>query len=436
MHSLASGAALLLAILATTTRTAATDGAAALEIARLLRASMTSPGADLTELERRLTGLGSEAMPDLFATLAAGSIPAQEAAFESSALPLSSELEGVLTRALARQPRELVSSMFESLAQEDASERERETALLVLSELGGEQDLRLALRLATTAGEERVAPAVCRAFEHAAQRILTGQPMGVLVLADEFPATPPGLFASVLRSISSVRTQVGFEALSGLLHAVPAADALVLGEMGRFGGSLPLPVEERLLSRVRTCLESEDPTTLTLAMLACGSMDDVNSVGALIPRLNHPLEHVRSTAWATLRKLSGLPLGPDAERWTAWHHDAVEWWRKRAPAHLAALDSADRHAVSEAIHELAKRSLFRHETARPIARCLDRRQTDLQLLACAALGHLGSETAVPELIGALESPSQPVARAAEQALRRITGKDLGPAPGPWRALDE
>ena len=170
-------------------------------------------------------------------------------------------------------------------------------------------------------------------------------------------------------------------------------------------------------------------------MLTCGSLDDVKSVEAMIPLLDHQLEHVRSTAWSTLRKLSGLPFGPDAERWTAWHRAEVDWWHQRAPAHLAALDSADRHDVSQAIHELSKRRLFRHETARPIARCLDRGQPDLQLLACAAVSHLGSQTAVPELIEALESPSEPVAHAAEQALRHITGKDLGSAPDPWRALD-
>ena len=187
---------------------------------------------------------------------------------------------------------------------------------------------------------------------------------------------------------------------------------------------------------MRVYLESDDPTTLTLAVLACGSLDDVNSVEALIPLLNHPVEHVRSTAAATLRKLTGMPLGGDAERWSAWHRAEIDWWRRQAPAHLAALDSADRHEVSRAVHELAKRRLFRHQTARPIARCLDRRQPDIQLLACAALGHLGSPTAASALITALESPSQPLARAAEQALRRITGEDLGPAPGPWRALQE
>ena len=69
--------------------------------------------------------------------------------------------------------------------------------------------------------------------------------MGVFILADEFSAAPPGLLASVLRSISSVRTHVGFEALSGLLQTVPAVDVLVLSELSRVGGSLRQPLEEK-----------------------------------------------------------------------------------------------------------------------------------------------------------------------------------------------
>ena len=433
MFSPAGTTALVLTVLAVTAPRAE-DGEDSLEIARILRDAIQSPVADTTETELRLSKLGERALPDLFATLVAGSILAGDGTGPAARLALTAELERVLSRAVAAQPRRLVADMLESVAQRDSGERERDMALLVLGERGTEQDLQLAIRLATTEGRERVAIRLRKAFERTAQSVLARQPTGVFELADAAPEVPEGLLFPLLRSISSIRSHLAFEALIGLLHAVPEADGAVLGEIGRIGRSLHRPLEESRLSRVRAFLNSEDPNTVVMAVLACGSLDDVNGVEQLIALLDHRYQHVRSTAQSTLSELSGLPLGPDAGRWRAWHRSELDWWRDRAPAYLSALESPDRHEVSEAIRELAKRRLFRHETARPIARCLDRRQPDLLLLACAALGHLGSETALPELIESLESPTARVAQAAEQALRQITGADLGPSPSSWRAL--
>ena len=79
--------------------------------------------------------------------------------------------------------------------------------------------------------------------------------------------------------------------------------------------------------------------------------------------------------------------------------------------------------------------MHRHELARTVLGAMPRANPDLSRIACATLGALRSPLAIPELVSRLEDPDEGVSGAAWNALRRITGRALGPDPELWRGID-
>ena len=100
------------------------------------------------------------------------------------------------------------------------------------------------------------------------------------------------------------------------------------------------------------------------------------------------------------------------------------------PAHPIELGE---HAA-QGLQEIGSHRLYRDKLAEGILPCLDREESDLVVMTCAVLGHLGSSAVVPELVRQLEADSARVRESAEEALKKITGMDLGPDPDLWRDL--
>jgi HEAT repeat protein len=65
--------------------------------------------------------------------------------------------------------------------------------------------------------------------------------------------------------------------------------------------------------------------------------------------------------------------------------------------------------------------------ARDVVPLLRYESASVRLAALEALGNLKSPTVVDEVIGLLDDPEEPVQRKAYQALRTITGKQMGQA---------
>ena len=63
---------------------------------------------------------------------------------------------------------------------------------------------------------------------------------------------------------------------------------------------------------------------------------------------------------------------------------------------------------------------------------LDSERVELACAAARSLGELGDDECVPRLVEMLESPIPPVVDSAHWALRRLSGLQLPPLPGPWR----
>jgi len=270
-------------------------------------------------------------------------------------------------------------------------------------------------------------------LQQALLRVVANDEKAVSALGARFAEQPPALYAPVIRAIGSAGSPAAMRQLTELLEKRPEADAVLLCEIARLGGLLPHPIESRARTHVRGYLSRDDAQILAAAVYAVGRLEDHEAAEQLVDLLDSDLEHVRTSAHGVLRELSGKHFPLDQARWDTWYRNESEWWRRDAPFHKAELGSGAQFQVAAALRELSVHRLYRHELAPEVARCLERSETDLVRLACAALGQLGSRTVLPELVQLLERGDSETAPAAERALERITGERLRGAEA-WRKL--
>jgi HEAT repeat protein len=397
-------------------------------VARLLgQAAREGRGGE--QLVAALVALGDAALPDAFAALTTGRVLEDE--LDGTWIALGRAQTQATLTALTRFSPAAVRAFLGGLALPKTGARERTAALQILAEVAKPRDLDLCLTLATDAAEER---GVRLQLAQTLLSLVAREPEVLPALAARFAAQPPALYAGILRAVGSGGSPQALRLLSEQLGRAPAADALLLCEIARLGGLLPQPIEARVCTRVREFLRRHEADLLGAAVYAVGRLGDWEAAEPLVALLESDLEHVRTSAHRVLRELSGEYLPLEHERWTGWLRRESEWWRRDAPFHEAELGSGAQFQVAAALRELARHRLYRHEIAPEVARCLTHPEPDIGLLACAALGQLGSRTVLPELVDLLERGGPDRAAAAQRALERITGQRLGADPKAWLRL--
>ena len=82
---------------------------------------------------------------------------------------------------------------------------------------------------------------------------------------------------------------------------------------------------------------------------------------------------------------------------------------------------------------LARHRALRHRLVPHVGPLVGHPEPSVASTACATLGQLGSQEAVPWLVVALERESDGVAEDANEALKRLTGLQLPSDEGQWTA---
>ena len=223
----------------------------------------------------------------------------------------------------------------------------------------------------------------------------------------------------------------------GLLGARSDTDSIVLAHVGRAARGLPRPIDPVVRDAVRAYLWKGDNQRVRAAAQALGELEDFESIENLIDLLVSEESSIRGAAHWALERITGLSLTADAERWRNWYEDQEKWYRTRLPELVKALADPDTGAVFRALQELAGRRYERHALSRHVETVLEHDSAQLRALACMTLGRLGSGNSTLSLVERLEDPDSEVARAASNALERITGLELPPSVEAWNeALDE
>ena len=374
------------------------------EPAQLLRRLDTSTPQAREQAARALAALGPASLEALFALVS------PQAAGQQDEL---------LARAIALQPRSELQAFFAGFTRSALAPGRIKPALLVLGEAGTARELGRCLELAQPAEGE-----VQDELVAALAALCARETSACELAASTARAAQPAEAEALVRGLAEARTGETARALVRLAQQRPALAALALSCLLAEAERLPRPLEPELLALVREQLAREDHPAAQEVLLLAGRLEDDESVPLLLERLAGPHTELHASALWSLRRITGLGLGPDAQAWSAWFKEESAWWRDRAPAALVLLRSGDPTGERRALGELGQRFWRRQQLAVELCEYLGRARAEGARMACGLLARLGCSAAIPALQARLEDEDPAVQQSARAALASLSGKKI------------
>ena len=191
-------------------------------------------------------------------------------------------------------------------------------------------------------------------------------------------------------------------------------------------------VPEQRLAFLRSRLTAVDVGTVERAIVALTRLCDDQCAEQLVALMSQANPRIVDAAYWGLRELSGLPTGPDVERWEKWLETSRTWWRERGGELESDLRWGSADVATERIVEIASQRLRRHELSHALTLTFERDEEEVVDLAIRAMRELRWQGTKRHLVELLEHPSARVQGRAWRALRELTGFDAGPEPEGWR----
>jgi HEAT repeat protein len=303
---------------------------------------------------------------------------------------------------------------------ETASPDVTAAALLALGAVGESNDLRRLMTLALPDDVERPERVVEQALESALTRVLEHDPRGFEHLAVFWQQMRLELLPVVIRAVGATSDPNGVEVLGQMVRWRPELAPLAVAQLRRLGPAPEPSVNEDLADLLRPRLDPEDVNLCRAVVLALGELEDFHAVPRLIQLLDEPHGIGENALWA-LRRLSGCDWGSSPDWWKHWYESEAAWYRNGHRQALQRLTSARQGTVAEALREYAEHRLFRHTLAAEVEEVLYRTEPTLRLLACEALGALGSRRSLPVLREVAGDDDPALQEAARAALATIAG---------------
>jgi len=400
-------------------------------LAELLLMSRADTDRERETTTESLAGLGALAAPALLD----GALEGRLRRVDADTLRLE-DVERAVLRAAALRLGEgaLLALARETAAQADQQLDARATlrALEALALCGHGRELDLALELAL--GVDPAGSAAARAqrgLERAASEICARDASALRDLDALLEGVPETAALALLRGVAGCGRASALSALVDVLPRRPELALSILAELPRAAASAELPVDDWLLASVRAHLDANSIAEQRAAVRACGELEDFASAPALIGLLQTSDEGLRADAAAALAQLAGLSYGLDPTPWSSWVVRERRWFAADVPRLARELGSPVLGRVMGALRELGEHRYRRHDLARIVQRSLEDPEVPVRLTAIAGLRALGSRSAVPALIVALDDPDPRVTRAARSCLVELTGEELGPQRRAW-----
>lgn len=399
-----------------------------------LSESQTTPVAPSGDCARKLAALGRSAVPAVFARLVA-----ELARPGALALgPSGSEnvrLSALLVSALAQLPRDAVRAQLVSAVQGTRDALVRRAALAVWGECATAQDLELLCAVAAPDLDVDGEPSTTGdAFEHALATLAARDPAAWNAVRKLAAAADTPLVRSFLRAAAHDPNTAALAFLAWSVESLPNRRVEAVAELQRASFGVALPVDAGVTGAVRRVLELRTADVVSEVAMIAGRFEDSEAVPPLIELLAAQSPGVRASALWALRRISALEFHGEPSRWRYWYDDEVAWWNTRGEAQLNRLLANDNAEVRKSILVLARRRLHRDRAALGIAGVLDHDDPGVVDLACSALVQLRSRACVPALVSALEHHSPAARQSAWNALRKLTGQDLGLDARAWSGV--
>jgi HEAT repeat protein len=376
-------------------------------VADVLAASAADPAADVAHLTARLTRLGPDALPELFAVLAHG--PAL------GRVPTAVE-EAALLAALEACPRNALREHVRVRLAGKADTDERRAFLQALEPIATADELVLVRSAAQAASETA---ALADALTPVIAGMLRRDATALLPVRHWALEAPPDLVRPLVRGIAASTSPRALGALVELLGYRSGLDRLLVPEIGVLLRAAAKPIAPEVVAALLELLASDDPVLVREAALALGETEDSEATGRLVDLLKHEHAGVRAGSAQALERLSGNAFGASPARWRAWYTAESSWLRTEGPELRQRLRTGSFEEVVHALGEVSQRRFGRGELAAEVARVLQHEDARVRRLACLALARLGASASVPALSAVLEDRSQDVRAAARVALRAL-----------------
>ncbi len=379
---------------------------------------------------RTLSSLGPTGIEVMFAALVQDRVPV--ATKEASGL--SESQRALLRRALSSVEAQPLRSFLSNALEQERDPRAATEALAVLGPCASREDLRFMLEAAVRGLElggalEHVQPAL----EEALSGPLAREPRAFAELPQLWRRSRPELQPAIVNAVAAAGSPAGLPFLAGLLGRSDELDEVVLAAMLRLAQMATPPVSEEVAGPLRRVIERGSAARIQSAAITLGRLQDEEAIPLLIDALEHESRGVQNQAARGLEQITGLSFRNEPTRWRAWYEQELAWFEEHGERSLQALHSERSEEVFEAVRTLAKRKLFRHQTAENLALLLNHESRSIRLVVPPALTQLGSPVAVPLLIDSLLDADEETARSAWNALKSLTGLELPLDHEAWRA---
>ena len=385
------------------------------------------------ELAAGLAALGPAAVPVLY-ELATGRglehlIVAEWLPEEWACQP--EEIPELCTLALARAPSAAVLEQLAHVLDAGPAGPERLAIARVLGAQASADGLALFLRNAAELGDlELERPRVHAALRADLAAVLEHDPRAFALLAQRLDALEPAIGDVLVDAIGDARRRQGMDLLERLFENGRAERAGVVTAMAELERARPWDLAGETMAHAAPLLRGSDASERALAARLAGVVHDLSSVSELIALVEDAEPAVSRSAAAALTAMAGVPL--EAGAWGDWYEREQAWHDARFATLLETLASVRPGPANEALRELLKHPLYRHEVARAIAESLGEQPRAVALAACAELEHLGSRAALPGLVAALGGASPQLKAAAWRALHALTGEEHELSLDRWR----
>jgi HEAT repeat protein len=413
------------------------EGAELEQVRAILRRSAVSEVRSEGEIASRLAALGPGAVPLLYELVTGRGL---ERLVGEEWRPLEwacepEEIPGLCLHALERAPTAAVLAEVERAYAHEPSYPDRLVLLRLLGAKGSAEGLDLVFRGADELGDmELLRPRVQTALREALASILRRDAQAWPRLHEALAELEPATCEVLLDAIGDAGCKPGMAVLVRLLRNGPPSRARVVETMGRLECARPWDFAGQTFEHARPLLRSQDGAERAQAARVLAAVHALEAIPELIELVDDSEPLVRRCALDALTALAALPLGNEAVTWEAWHQRERAWRDTRWNELVETLVSAPPGVANEALRELLRHPLYRHEAASVVAASLPQQPRAVALAACIELQHLGSRWALPGLVAALEQQQPQLRAAAWRTLRALTGAEHELTPALWRSL--
>lgn len=396
---------------------------------RLLRDSRSKDAIPEDELMPLLRSDISAAHPALVDLLVEGRIPGLEE--EESVQTLSVPQRDILLDVMDSLPgAALLNQVGRLLEPEEPTVMARAVALRLLALGAGSNRLSQLFELAVPTEDAELEPACTDALEWAIEYLLASDPRSTRNRLQSLSGRGSNLLLpTVLRALGDHGDPAGLRVLLPIIERHAELRLLGFAQARRMGPSGDEDLDQRFTSLLRGHLSTAEPKLARSAALVLGEFSDPASIEQLIGLLEG--SSAGGEAHWALGRISGLGFSRDQDRWEHWYKKETEFFKRSYDTCLRNLHGPHPGRAVEAIRELSRHRLYRHQVAAELATALRLGQPELRRMLCNALEALGSAPTASSLVPLLQDPDPVVVKAAWRALKAVTQLNLPLEPEAW-----